>query len=321
MAIYDAAVAADDFKNAARCVSLLKALPLHAPKMAAQISARTQGLPDLTAAYQGCRTPLATLRSDPSSPEANEAVGRYECFVKGDWDSGLPRLALSANQNLGSTARLDLSRPSEASMQIKLADGWAGLSNNRGDLTDSMIRHRAANWYFSAAPQLEGLSQAAARHHALAMEAPKVLHGVIFFLSDMPEVDAVVGYGWFGKSGNCGFNGGRIAVNGVPSPHGLGTHAIGGSPAHVSYELSGAFDTFETGVAFDDSCLEVHAPLTFRVIGDGNILWVSDPIAKVRLSQNCAIDVLGVKKLTLEVITSDAVNGHAVWIEPQLIRR
>ena len=43
---------------------------------------------------------LPVLEKQPGDPTANLAAGRYYCFVKGDWEMGIPMLALGSETAL-----------------------------------------------------------------------------------------------------------------------------------------------------------------------------------------------------------------------------
>ena len=50
------------------------------------------------------------LKKTPDDPKANEAVGRYNCFLKGDWQEGLPQLAAGADGQLKQLAETGIER-------------------------------------------------------------------------------------------------------------------------------------------------------------------------------------------------------------------
>src|SRR5205823_1509379 len=59
--------------------------------------------------------------------------------------------------------------------------------------------------------------------------------------------------------------------------------------------------------------------LVFRVVGDGKVLWQSQPKKEPQVGTDVAVSVAGVKILRLEVdCRGPSVNGHAVWIDPRL---
>jgi hypothetical protein len=143
----------------------------------------------------------------------------------------------------------------------------------------------------------------------------------------MQEFDVKAGPWPFGKRGKSGDSNARTAniqVNGIPSPNGLGLHPPGGGYASVCYALGKQAQTFKGAVGFNDVTdpkFAVPAPITFRVFGDGRLLWES-PVMKARgTTQDFQINVTGVSVLELRVEAKmTAFNSHAVWIEPHLLR-
>jgi WD40 repeat protein len=139
------------------------------------------------------------------------------------------------------------------------------------------------------------------------------------WLSDRPEQDAHVAFGQFGKHGRAGFVNGRIAMYGVPSPHGLGMHP---PKATVSYDLSKRYRTFRSTVAINDSSPGgSHVPIIFRVLADGKQVWESRDIRQHGTWQPVLLDITGVARLTLSVdldftAGDNSANAHAVWLEP-----
>lgn len=74
----------------------------------------------------------AVLQDAPADPGANLAVGRYECFVKGDWDAGLAHLAKGRDTGLAALAHEDLKAPEEDAARLKLGDAWWDKSKSWG---------------------------------------------------------------------------------------------------------------------------------------------------------------------------------------------
>ncbi len=107
------------------------------------------------------------LADDPNDAAANLTVGRYQCFVKGDWLTGLPYLVKGSDLDLRSLAQWELTQPLQATEQVKLADAWWDLAELRQGAKDNSeekaLRERAAYWYRLAMPGLEGISLAKAQ--------------------------------------------------------------------------------------------------------------------------------------------------------------
>jgi hypothetical protein len=136
------------------------------------------------------------------------------------------------------------------------------------------------------------------------------------YLSDLKEIDPKVGHGQFGKRGDLGYDGKRITVKGVESPHGLSMHPPASGSSTVSYRLGKQYLQFRGMAAFDDTVAN-PPPLTFKVLGDGKVLW-EKRFTKGQAA--CEVDVSSVDLLILEVVGGDNVNSaHAVWVEPLVV--
>jgi hypothetical protein len=150
------------------------------------------------------------------------------------------------------------------------------------------------------------------------------------YLSDLPEIAPSVGYGAFGKNGMLGYGiagekSSAISVAGRKYPK-----AISLAPPHhghssVQYSLSGDYKIFRAGVAVND--LEdakqngPETPLQFLVLGDGQYLWSSEKVQLAGVTQECRINVAGVKLLKLQVQCPGVMNcARAVWLEPRVLK-
>ena len=99
---------------------------------------------------------MAVLKTSPSDPGANLAVGQYYCFRKGDWDKGLPMLGQGSDALLKELATAELRKPTAAEDQKKLGDGWWDFAGGKVKLVWKGSQGRAAHWYREALPHLEG---------------------------------------------------------------------------------------------------------------------------------------------------------------------
>ena len=138
------------------------------------------------------------------------------------------------------------------------------------------------------------------------------------WLSDLPEQDAKVGWGKFGKNGWAGFEPLPITIRAASSHHGLGMHP----DANVQYTLGKKYRTFRGTAAMNDSANPGSSrPVIFRVLADGKLLWESYGLHRSPQAQPCMLDITGVDALRLEVVyrpgaTGDQGDAHAVWIDP-----
>ncbi len=98
------------------------------------------------------------LRAAPFDPEANLAVGEQLCLTGGEWEWGLPMLAIGSNPQLQEMARREIRRPDSPEGQLDLATAWSDLAeSSQGRRRDSLML-RAGSWYRQVHPYLHSRS-------------------------------------------------------------------------------------------------------------------------------------------------------------------
>lgn len=109
--------------------------------------------------YDKIQSAMRALEKDPNDPAANLALGKYQCFLKGNWDRGLPLLAKSSDDKLKTLAARDLKNPRDATEQVAVGDGWYDLIKAPDNPTKIHLQVRTHTWYHKALPNLTGLSK------------------------------------------------------------------------------------------------------------------------------------------------------------------
>lgn len=122
--------------------------------------ARSKEFDQNAAAFAETKRALAKLDEQPTDPAANLIVGKFRCFNKGDWENGLPLLALSSDPALKGLAEQEASPPTKPTQQVTLGDGWWALAEKETGPVRSQIQQRAMYWYQQALPTLSGLAKA-----------------------------------------------------------------------------------------------------------------------------------------------------------------
>ena len=143
------AVKRDDYGTATNMVetALAAARRLNDKDRVSKYSRRLFELEKMEASYQKVKESL-TLVGDPSEdPKISEQVGRYYCFIKEEWDQGLPHLARSADADLRRLAQRDLQAPTGTELQLELADGWWEMAQRSRSPEDTGMNKRAQYWY------------------------------------------------------------------------------------------------------------------------------------------------------------------------------
>jgi len=105
---------------------------------------------------------LQKLAAAPSDPEANLAVGRYQCFYKNDWRQGLPKLAQGSDADLAAVARKDADNPKAPPACAEVAELWWTIGQKLPQAAKRTVNRRVAEWYLIALPGLKGNQRAAA---------------------------------------------------------------------------------------------------------------------------------------------------------------
>ena len=124
--------------------------------LAKELTTKIEDLKKRQRTSQEYRDAWAVLEENPTDPAANWAAGRHLCFVKGDWDRGVPMLALGSDAELKAAATKDLSGANSAEEQAALGDAWWTLAEGKTGLERDALRLRAGFWYRQAEPRLDG---------------------------------------------------------------------------------------------------------------------------------------------------------------------
>ena len=158
LALVDEAVSNDEFPTATEMCGRLVSAARNArdSELLQSVTERSQEVARIAKAYAAVTVALGTLERNPTDPAANLAVGRYFCFVKGNWSKGIPMLALGADAKLKSTAVKELKDVKDPAEQTKLGDAWWELAEK-----EEAAKQRAGYWYQKALPGLTGLAKAA----------------------------------------------------------------------------------------------------------------------------------------------------------------
>ena len=111
-----------------------------------------------------------------------------------------------------------------------------------------------------------------------------------------------------------------VVVNGKPSPHGVWSLPFAGSRGFVRYNIAQQFERFRGAVAVNDSSRPEgpETPVVFRILGDGKVLWKSNPLPGRGDSQEFDVDVSNVSSMEIDATSGEARWSEAVWVEPRL---
>jgi hypothetical protein len=142
----------------------------------------------------------------------------------------------------------------------------------------------------------------------------------LVYVSDLPFVSAINGYGPVERDTNVGGSGANdgstITLRGKTYAKGLGTNAI----SSVVVDLGGRCTSFSSDVGIDDMA-GGKGSVTFAVQADGKTVASTGVMRGSDPAQHLSADVTGVQQLTLDVGDAGDGIGHdnADWAGAQLI--
>lgn len=104
--------------------------------------------------FDKAKDSLALYRIDPSDAASGATFGRFLCFIKGDWDTGLPLIAAAGNQEVMEVAKMDLEGAKTNEDKVALGDAWWALSRRARGAYRQAAQDRAVMWYEQAYARL-----------------------------------------------------------------------------------------------------------------------------------------------------------------------
>jgi len=96
------------------------------------------------------------LAKSPDDAAANLALGKYLCFVKGEWDQGFVHLSKGNDATLAGLATQSLTKPSDPTAQKALGDAWWKAAESADGARKAEFHKGSDYWYSVALPGLTG---------------------------------------------------------------------------------------------------------------------------------------------------------------------
>ena len=128
-------------------------------KLLKRLSRRQSQFRQLQEFFEKSKPHRDTLAANPDHPEANLMMGRYHCFLKRNWNTGLPLLAKGNDAELRLAALAELIAPATADKMMQLGDRWWAIAaSGEADFKDA-ARGRALTWYQQALGDLSGATK------------------------------------------------------------------------------------------------------------------------------------------------------------------
>lgn len=154
--------AADDPTTALRVCTAVQPVAAANPDLRNQVVARMRELNVAKDLAERIARDREKLKESPDDPAANLAVGRYECFTRGQWRSGLPHLARGSDPALkqAAQAELDAAESTQPATLVRVADLWWDLANKQPEARSrtAVISH-ALGFYQKSLNGVTGLQK------------------------------------------------------------------------------------------------------------------------------------------------------------------
>jgi hypothetical protein len=97
------------------------------------------------------RAAQAKLADQPDNVDANTTAASYYCFLRNDWEKGLPCLAKGRDAALKTLAQRELQElPTDPTDRVNLADAWWDLAQKIGGKRKEKMLLHAGAWYAKA---------------------------------------------------------------------------------------------------------------------------------------------------------------------------
>jgi serine/threonine protein kinase len=167
------ALAADKYFDSVRLAKLAEQAARRSTNSALISTAvtRRQDAEAVLKAYGEIKSSFAVLAQNSDDPEANLAVGRFYCLVRGDWIRGLANLELGGEGQLQDLARKEIAAADSPDSQVQAAKSWRELARTeRGTTARQQIQLHALSLLRKSLPQLAGVNKPLAEKYIAELE-------------------------------------------------------------------------------------------------------------------------------------------------------
>ena len=142
-------VQADDYERALKILQVAD-VAARASKdagLAATVRARSVEAAGLKTEYAKIKSSEKMLVEHPTDTAASGVMGRYRCFLKRDWDKGLPLLAAGPEGQEKTLATSELGKPESPVDLAALGTAWAAVAEKQSPAAKaSILEHAAQCW-------------------------------------------------------------------------------------------------------------------------------------------------------------------------------
>ena len=159
------AISEENFAAATKAILLAETAARNAKELVlvTQAQARTKEVRELQAEADKVKSAKEKLLTMPNDPLSNLAMGKFLCFVKVEWEKGLPCLAKGSDEALKTLAERDVVATNVPKELLAVADGWWAFAEKQSGAVKTKIQTHAVGYYTRALPGLSGIDKAKAQ--------------------------------------------------------------------------------------------------------------------------------------------------------------
>lgn len=149
LVLLEDALAEDDFPSSNKLLEAAEnaARKLRSVPLVSSIRRRLDEVKKLEKEFAVWQPFAQKLAKDPEDADANLEMGKYQAFIKGNWDRGLQLLVRGGDNKLRKLAALDLADPQTGAKQVAVAAGWFEVSQGLKATQRTQALLRAYHWY------------------------------------------------------------------------------------------------------------------------------------------------------------------------------
>ena len=132
------------------------------PALASKAKSAYADVKLLKSEYDKVKKAFETIKTQPDNEQACSDIGRYYCFVKGDWDRGLKYLANGNDAALSAIAGKEASAPTESHACFELGESWLAVAQRYQGVQRISALNRSSDW-LRKVPAGNGIEEIKAR--------------------------------------------------------------------------------------------------------------------------------------------------------------
>jgi hypothetical protein len=168
----DEALNADSYVEAVRLSKLAENAGLRSGDRAliTATTTRRRDIEYLQKTFDDLKPSVAALSDKPDDVDANLALGRFHCLLKGDWSAGLPHLIQCSDERLRELARKELGGIGNADQEAELAEAWREQARKERGLAHNQMLVHALTMLQRVLPDLAGVAKLKAEKSVAQIE-------------------------------------------------------------------------------------------------------------------------------------------------------